>query len=300
MEQVDAQTQDPAERIRPGTRGLLVAFLVLTLLAVNQLFVFADVADRYWAWTIRTEPTAAFLGAAYGAGAVLSALSLREDRWSRIRVPVLTVTVFTVVTCVATLVHTHRLHLLTGGPVARGAAWIWLAVYLVIPALCLAVVLAQEVRRTGRPAVRRPMPGWLTGLLAVEGVLLLAAGGVLFAGGLFVHHHVETVTSFWPWEITPLSSQVIGAWMVALGVAAALVIRERDLDRLFVAGVTYTVFGLLELVALVWYLPEMDTGDGWVWAYGVFLVAVVGTGAVGVRAARRGDTGSARTPAATG
>jgi hypothetical protein len=300
MEHVDAGARDAAERVRPGTRRLLVAFLLLTLLAVNQLFVLADVADRYWAWTIRTEPTAAFLGAAYGAGAVLSALSLREDRWSRIRVPVLTVTVFTVVTCVATLVHTHRLHLLTGGPVARVAAWIWLAVYVVIPALCLAVVLAQEVRRTVRPAVVRPMPGWLTGLLAVEGLLLLAAGGVLFAGGLFVHHHVETVTSFWPWEITPLSSQVIGAWLLALGVAAVLVIRERDLGRLFVAGVTYTVFGLLELVALVWYLPEMDTGDGWVWAYGVFLVAVVGTGAVGARAARRGDAGSAPAPAATG
>ncbi|MGY1694320.1 hypothetical protein ACI780_05330 [Geodermatophilus sp. SYSU D00814] len=303
MEHVDERTQDPAEAIRPGTRRLLVAFLVLTLLAVNQLFVLADVADRFWAWTIATEPTAAFLGAAYGAGAVLSVLSLREDRWSRIRVPVLTVTVFTVVTCVATLVHTHRLHLLTGGPVARVAAWMWLAVYLVIPALCVAVVLAQEVRRRGRPPVRAPMPGWLAGLLAVEGAGMLAAGGVLFAGGLFVHHHVETVTSFWPWEITPLSSQVIGAWMIALGVAAALVIRERDLGRLFVAGVTYTVFGVLELVALVWYLPEMDTGDWWVWAYGVFLVAVVTTGAVGAlaaRVARRGEAGTARTPAAAG
>ncbi|MGY1605538.1 hypothetical protein [Geodermatophilus sp. SYSU D00700] len=296
MGQVEERARETGEEVRPGTRRLLVAFLVLTLLAVNQLFVLADVADRYWAWTIRTEPTAAFLGAAYGVGAVLSALSLREDRWSRIRIPVLTVTVFTVVTCVATLVHTHRLHLLSGGPVARVTAWTWLAVYLIVPALCLAVVLAQEVRRTGRPAVLRPVPGWLAGLLAVEGVLLLAAGGVLFAGGLFVHHHVETVTSFWPWEITPLSSQVIGAWLLALGVAAALVLRDRDLGRLFVAGVTYTVFGSLELVALVWYLPEMDTGDGWVWAYGLFLVAVVVTGAVGARAARaarRGGTSSA-------
>src|SRR3712207_8385656 len=51
-----------------GTRWLLVAFSVLTLLAVFQLLVLADVADTYWAWTIRTELTAAFLGAAYGGG----------------------------------------------------------------------------------------------------------------------------------------------------------------------------------------------------------------------------------------
>jgi hypothetical protein len=279
-------TTDPAEEVRPGTRWLLRVFLALTLLAVGQLFVLADVADRFWAWTIHTEPTAAFLGAAYGAGAVLAATSLRQDRWSRIRVPVLTVTVFTVVTCAATLVHTHRLHLLTGGPVARVAAWTWLAVYLVVPALCLAVVLAQEIRRARRPPVLRPLPRWLSGLLVVEGALLLAAGGVLFAGGLRVHHEVETVTSFWPWEITPLSSQVIGAWLLALGIAAALVLAERDLSRLWVAGVTYTAFGVLELVVVVWYLPGMDTGDGWLWAYGLFLLAVVFTGASGARAAR--------------
>ena len=59
---------------------------MLTLLAVNQLFVLADVADRFWAWTIHTEMTAAFIGAAYAAGFVLSVLALRQDRWSRIRI----------------------------------------------------------------------------------------------------------------------------------------------------------------------------------------------------------------------
>ncbi|WP_456936362.1 hypothetical protein [Geodermatophilus sp. SYSU D00684] len=286
MEPVAPRTTDPAEEVRPGTRWLLTAFLGLTLLAVSELLLLADVADRFWAWSIRTEATAAFLGAAYTAGAVLSVLSLREDRWSRIRVPVLTVTLFTVLTCAATLIHTHRLHLLTGGPVARAAAWIWLAVYLVVPALCLAVVLGQEVRRGRRPPVRLPMPARLTGLLLVEGVLLAAAGGVLFAGGLTVHHHVETVASFWPWEITPLSSQVIGAWLLALGYAAALSVRERDLDRLGVAAVTYTVFGALELVVVLWYRRDVEADDPWLWAWVALLVAVVGTGAAGIRAAR--------------
>src|SRR3712207_8878344 len=78
-----------------GTRRLLVAFAVLTLLAVVQLLVLADVADTYWAWTIRTELTAAFLGAAYGGGFVLSVSALRQKEWSRIRLPVVTVTAFT-------------------------------------------------------------------------------------------------------------------------------------------------------------------------------------------------------------
>jgi hypothetical protein len=93
----------------------MVAFVVLTAFATVELLVLSDVADRYWAWTIRTELTAAFLGAAYASGFALSVLALRQDRWSRIRVSVVTVTVFTVLTSVATIIHMHRLLLESGG-----------------------------------------------------------------------------------------------------------------------------------------------------------------------------------------
>ena len=197
MTPVESADQRSAEEIQAGTRRLLVAFAVFTLLAVVQLLLLADVADRYWAWTIRTELTAAFLGAAYAAGFVLAVVALRQETWSRIRVPVITVTVFTVLTSVATLIHLHRFHLTSGGPVARAAAWIWLAVYLLIPLACLVVVVRQEHRRRRADVVHRPMPGWLTGLLAVEGTVLFAAGTLLFAGGMTVHHHEpETAASF--------------------------------------------------------------------------------------------------------
>ena len=51
----------------------------------------------------------------YGAGLVLSLLALRMTRWSEIRIPIVTVTAFTVLTTVSTFVHMHRLHLETGG-----------------------------------------------------------------------------------------------------------------------------------------------------------------------------------------
>jgi hypothetical protein len=275
--------------VRAGTRWLLVAFAVLTLLAVIQLLLLADVADRYWAWTIRTELTAAFLGAAYAAGFVLAVVALRQETWSRIRVPVITVTVFTVLTSVATLIHLHRFHLTSGGPVARAAAWIWLAVYLLIPLACLVVVVRQEHRRRRADAVHRPMPGWLTGLLAVEGTVLFAAGTLLFAGGMTVHHHEpETAASFWPWAVTPLSAQVIGAWLIALGVAAAMAIHQRDLSRLLVSTVTYTAFGVCQLVAVLWYWPQLSRHDPWLWTYLAVLVAIVATGGYGWWATRHG------------
>lgn len=282
---------DPVEGERPGevragTRRLLVAFAVLTLLAVLQLLLLADVADRYWAWTIRTELTAAFLGAAYGGGFVLSVVALQQRDWSRIRLPVMTVAAFTWLTGTATLIHLHRLHLFDGGPFARVVAWVWVAVYVVVPVACVLVVVAQERRRVRVP-VLRALPDGLTVALAVEGAMFFAAGVLLFAGGMTVHHdEPRSAATFWPWELTPLSAQIIGAWLIALGVAAALAIVQGDVGRQLVAATTYTAFGLFEFVAVAWYWPQLNRHDAWLWAYLTFLTAVVVTGAIGVRAAR--------------
>jgi hypothetical protein len=294
MVPVGTESRPTRAGVLTGTRWLLVAFTTLTLLAVFQLLALADVADRYWAWTIHTELTAAFLGAAYGAGFVLAVVALRQHDWSLIRVPVLTVTVFTVLTAVATGIHLHRLHLVDGGPFARMVAWVWVAVYLVVPLACLLVVAREERRRVRPGPVRRPMPDWLTVALTVEGAVMFTAGLVLFAGGMTVHHHEpEPAANFWPWELTPLSAQIVGSWLIALGVAAALALRDGDLGRSLVPGVTYTAFGVFQFVAVAWYWPQISRHDARLWIYLGFLVAVVLTGAYGWWAARgAGSEGS--------
>src|ERR671917_1489943 len=117
-----------SDGVLPATRKVLVAFAVLTLLAANQLLVVASFTDRYFAWTISARPTSAFLGAAYAAGFVLSVLALRQDRWRDVRVPLVTVTVFTVLTLIPTMIHLHVVHLWDGGWASRVAAWVWLAI----------------------------------------------------------------------------------------------------------------------------------------------------------------------------
>ena len=286
MDHVEPE-QAAAGGVLVGTKWLLTAFAVLTLLAVVQLLVLADVADRYWAWTIHTEQSAAFVGAGYGAGFVLSVLSLRMTRWCDIRIPIVTVTAFTLLTTVSTFVHMHRLHLEDGGSIARMAAWTWLAVYLVVPVACVVVIARQELARGPAEPVVRPMPRWLVRALAVEGAVLLAAGALLFAGGISVHHHDATeLTSFWPWSLTPMSAMVIGAWLIAFALAAWMAIRQRDLAQLFVPGVTYTAFGVFELIAVVWHWPQVSSKDPWTWVYVSVLVAITVTGAYGWRAAR--------------
>jgi hypothetical protein len=285
---MDARTWEDRgpDDVRAGTRVLLTTFAALTLLAVVQLLVLADSADRFWAWPIRTELTAVFLGAAYTAGFVLSVLALRQHHWSQVRLPLLTVTAFTWLTAVPTVIHLHRLHLLTGAPYGRVVAWVWLAVYLLVPLACVVVVARQERHRTPAGPVLRPMPGWLAAVLGVEGVVLAAAGAALYGGGMTVHHH-ESAAEFWPWMLMPLSAQVIGAWLLSLGLAAALAVRHRDLDTLLVAGATYTAFGVFQLIGVFWRWPELDRHDVWLWSYLTILVAIVVTGGYGWWAARR-------------
>ena len=103
-----------------ATRRVLVAFAVLTALAANQLLVVASFTDRLFAWTIAVRPTSAFLGAAYAAGFVLAIVALRRHSWREVRVALVTVTVFTVLTLIPTLVHLHIFHLTSGG---LGRSW---------------------------------------------------------------------------------------------------------------------------------------------------------------------------------
>ena len=138
---------------RPGR--VLVAFAVLTALAANQLLVVASFTDRLFAWTIAVRPTSAFLGAAYAAGFVLAIVALRRHSWREVRVALVTVTVFTVLTLIPTLIHLHIFHL-SEWRIGCGqlAAWIWLAIYLGVPIACLSVVARQQhtrQRRADRP-----------------------------------------------------------------------------------------------------------------------------------------------------
>jgi hypothetical protein len=286
MSRLDPGKRVTAGGVQTGTRVVLVAFVVFTLLATNQLLGLTADTDQYFAWHIHDEPTAAFLGAAYAAGFLLSFLALRQDRWSHIRVALATVTVFALLTAVATVIHLHLFHLTAGGPVARFAGWLWLAVYFVIPVACLVVVGRQERRRVRAEAARQPMPGWLIALLAAQGAALFVAGAVLFAGGATRHHIPKGWTGFWPLPLAPMTSQAVGAWLIAFGFAAAMVIRERDLNRALVPAAAYTAFGVLELLVVFRYQAQLSADDPWLWAYVAVLASIVPIGVYGWSSAR--------------
>ena len=279
------QTPTVARPVLPAMRGLLGAFAVLTALGTGSLFVLAGTTEKTFAWTIQPPLTAAFLGSGYAAGFVLVVLSLRASRWADVRVPVLTIFVFVVLTLVATLLHIDKLHFdgafATRGALAKGAAWFWLAVYVVLPVAMLVLLVLQE-RAPGkdRPG-RHPVPPVLRAALGGESVVLFVVGTALYAVP-------TTATTLWPWPLTPFTARVTAAWLLAFGLATALAAIAGDLHRLRTATIAYTLFGVLVLASVLRFPDTVAWGRPVAWAFLAMTVAVVLTGAAGWRAAPAG------------
>lgn len=265
-------------RLLPGMRALLVAFALLTAMAVGALYVLAERTSETFAWTIAPPLTAAFLGAGYAAGFVLVVLCMRDPVWVNSRAAVLTIFVFVVLTLVATLLHVNRLHFdddfTTLGTIARIAAWFWFAVYVIVP-LAMAVLLALQERAPGTdPPSRHPVPGLLRAVLAVESALLLVGGALMFADP-------TTASTLWPWPLLPFTGRVVAAWLLAFGIATALAAVHGDLARLRTAAIAYAVFGVLVLLAVARFPDTPDWGHPSSWIFVGTAVAVVATGAAG-------------------
>jgi hypothetical protein len=264
----------------PAMRVLLGAFAVLTALAVGSLFVLATSTEETFAWTIAPPLTAAFIGAGYGAGFLLVVLSLRAGTWACVRVPVMTIFVFVVLTLTATLIHLDRLHFageFAGlGPLAKGAAWVWFAVYLVVPVALLVLGVAQERAPGADPPARHPVPAALRGALGVESAVLVVVGVLLYA----VPTSADTV---WPWQLTPFTGRIIAAWLLAFGVATALASVAGDLERLRTAAIAYTAFGALVAIAVLRFPGTVEWGHPAAWLFVAVTVAVIATGGIGWR-----------------
>jgi len=269
----------PAGGLRPsvpGMRRLLFTAAVLVLLAGIQLFVFTGRTDRFFAWTIASPLSAAFLGAGYWAAVAIEALAGRQRLWANARIAVPAVFVFTVLTLAATLTHLGRLHL--GAGFAAGTQLVavaWIVIYVAVPALMLVLLVVQARTPGADPPRRAGLPGWLCVLLAAQAAVLLGLGIALFAAP-------GAAAPLWPWPLTPMMAQAIGAWLIALGVAAGHALLERDALRLRPAAAGYIVLAALLAIALARYPHQFAWGSTRGIAYLIFLATMLLTGVAGL------------------
>jgi hypothetical protein len=219
-------------------------------LAGVQLLVFPLRTARYFAWTINPPMTAVFLGAAYWSALGLEIGAACAPTWSRARIAIPAVFVFTTATLIVTLTHLEKFHLHHAPLSTRAVTWAWLAVYTIVPVLMVATVLAQMRLST---AIPKP-----DGLPFVIRAVLLALAGLLLGLGLAMIVAPNWADRVWPWPLTPLTSGAIGAWLLGLGTASAhaRIINHRPALRPL--GYTGVAFGVLQTVALARYGEDLD------------------------------------------
>jgi hypothetical protein len=271
-----------AEEYRGSTTGVRRFFYVASVLvfaAGVPLFLGSTQTARYFAWTIKSPLTAAFLGANYWAAIVLEVLAARQRVWARVRVAFVPVLVFTVVTLVVTLVHLDRFHLHGGAFVTRLSTWLWLAIYIVVPPAMI-VLGARQLRVSGTdPARSHRFPAFFGRAVAGQAVVLTGLGAALLIAPV-------STASIWPWALTPLTGRAVGAWLFGMGLGAAQAAREDDFERARIAFFAFGVAVLLQLVALARYGGELDWSSVSGIVYLAVLLGVLALSVVGTRGER--------------
>jgi len=256
-----------------GLRWFFVVAAALALVAGVLLFVLASETDRFFSWTIEPPATAAFLGAAYWAACVLLAWAARQRSWARVRSALPPVFVIAVLLLVATLIRLDKFDL------DSVFGWFWLVVYVAVAPLLVVLVVRQH-RAAG------PVPPGAGGLALGARALLVAQAAVMLAlgGALFVAP--ESADALWPWTLTPLTAEAIGAFLVGFGVAAVGALWEDDLDRLQGSALAYTTLGVLELAAVAIHSDDLTASGLGTALYVVLWASVVAAGAYGLIARR--------------
>ena len=273
----------------PDIKATLPAMRLLLLVASGLVFtvgislnLLTTSTERFFAWTIQPPLTAAFLGGGYWAAFLLEYLSSRQRVWAKARLAVPAVLIFTTLTLILTLLHLERFHFSHPETLVRLGAWIWLAVYAVVPPVMAVIWILQGRAPGGDPPRENPLPPALRWIISLQGSGMLLLGAGLFLAPL-------PFAALWPWTLTALTGRAVGAWLVGLGVADLHAAWENDFTRLGAFTVSHILYAALQLIALLRFPEAVDWTKPAAWVYLLFQASLL---AVGLYAAWRAKKGT--------
>ncbi len=265
---MSSQPPTLVKHLLPLTRLVFAISVVLAGIAGIQLYVLATRTDRYFAWTIGNPLSAAFVGTGFWAGTILLLFAIREEAWANVRVAVAAVVTFVPLMVLATLMHLDPFHFHSHLLGARVAAWAWLIVYVTVPFILAATLLLQLRAPGGDPPNGAPVPDWVRAFLGLNGVISLIVGLCL----TLIPHRVFT---HWPWGLTELTAQTVGAGFLTIGVASVWFVREKGWVRGRVGTVPYLLIGALQFLALLRFHSSVEWGRVGAWLYLLYVVGIL-------------------------
>lgn len=246
------------DRIFRSTRivaALVVPFLVLAFII---LYFLPESSGERFAWEIRPDMTAAFMGAGYLGGSWLFLNVIWGKRWHRVAPGFPPVTAFTIGMLLATALHWERFD------VGHLPFLIWLVLYVVTPFLVPFVWWRNRTTDPGTPeADDVVVPAAARWALAALGVVLLASAVVAFAWP-------DVVIRIWPWTLTPLTARILGGWFALLGVGGLVIARDSRWSAWPVGLQAIAIWHVLVLVAAYLYRADFPGG-----LFNWYLISVV-------------------------
>jgi hypothetical protein len=257
--------------VKPITTFTRAAFMIaagFATIAGIQLYILTDHTDQFFAWTIAAPLSATFLGGVYWSGAALFYAALTERVWAHVRIAVAAVGSFVALMTLTTLLHLDRFHLHATALSAFYAAWIWMVVYVVFPILLVAVVVVQARTPGSDPPRRTTLSPRVRVALGINAAFTLLVAAALF-------FFPQPLASVWPWPLTTLTARAVSAGFLVIAAGSVQMIRENAWERDRVGGVSYLLFGLLQLIALARYPSTVDWSRPATWIYLVFMGSVV-------------------------
>jgi hypothetical protein len=203
-----------SDQVLRYTAWLSVFVLPFLVAASLLLYLLPARTEETFAWTILPALTAMLLASAYLGGIWFFLQVVRLRRWHRIKYGFAAVVMFSSLLGIATVVHWDRFHF------GHISFITWASLYLTTPFLTLAAVLANRRADDGSSEQRDvdiPWPARL--VLALVGLVALVSGLVMFfAPALAIE--------MWAWEVTPLTSRVIGAVLTLPGMVNLWLLRD--------------------------------------------------------------------------
>jgi hypothetical protein len=247
---------------------VFVPLAFLTAIFGPALVIFSESTPAYWAWEIRPEMSAVWVGGSYAFGAIAITVMLFTGRWRGVVVPVAATWTFSIVTLAATLLHQDRFFLGTLN------YYVWLAIYLLLPVVLPLIWWLNRERDPGTLPDEALIPRAISMSAA-------ALGGVVGLVSLLMVFSPSAGAGFWPWQLTPLMSRVIGAWLLFIATGLLCLLFERRVmayrPYLLPAAMWFAVL----FIASFFHLDNFDfsSARAWVWfgvAGGASVAALAG------------------------
>lgn len=254
-------------RILPATHW---ASLVVFLILVPALVILWGMPDRTadaWAWTIEPELTPIFLGAGYGAGAYFFLRTFLSDRFHPSAAGIFGAAFFAGLMLVATLIHWDRFNHGDAPLIGALVFYGWVTVYIVSPVVVFALWWFNRRTDSGEPA-----PGESIVSAPVRRVAQVVAAGCLAAAAFFFLAPEQAI-DVWPWQLTPLTSRVLGSFTAQVGVGALLLSLDSRWSAWKLIVETFFVATALLLVGALRAWDDFETGNALTYLYVGGLVA---------------------------